>query len=216
MTAIFVMTGACLTALTLLGCGEDEEHTMSTVCELVTTMEGLDCGGEIRETSPGKALHVDPEEPLITVCNPPTYGNHYPTWSVWGESTAPIDRGYWIHNLEHGGVGLLYRCDDGCDDMVASLRQVMDETPIDLSCKAPTTHRIFLTSDPLLPRSPMVAAVAWGVQYTADCADMDSLRTFIDEHYGNGPESLCAQGSFSSDMAAAEQNAARDIRIRPE
>lgn len=193
----------------LMACGEEETLADSDtgICELITTEEGLACNGQLRETTPGKALHVSPDEELLTVCNPPAYGNHFAVWSVWGESASPIDRGYWIHNLEHGGIGLLYRCDEGCDETIDGLRAIMDDAPLDLSCKAPTTHRIFLTSDPLLPRSPMVAAVAWGVQYTADCLDIETLETFVETHYGDGPESLCAQGSYSSDMAAAEQSA---------
>lgn len=39
-----------------------------------------------------------------------------------------------------------------------------------------------------------VAAVAWGWLYTAECADIPTLKDFANAHYRQGTEDLCAPG----------------------
>jgi hypothetical protein len=36
--------------------------------------------------------------------NPPSNGQHYPEWAVWGFYTSPINPRMVVHNEEHGGV----------------------------------------------------------------------------------------------------------------
>jgi len=55
--------------------------------------------------------------------------------------------------------------------------------------------RTVITPDPLL--DVPVAAAAWGYTYKADCVDLPSLIAFATEHYGNGPEVLCGNGTTS-------------------
>ena len=183
------------------GCGEENPVDLPGQCEEEGVAEELECNGTIVfQSSLGNAHVSDETSPIPYPCSPPASGPHYPRWAVWGESSNPIPREHWVHNLEHGGIGLLYRCDDGCEEWVAQLRQEMESQPIDLSCSGGVSSRIFLTEDTLLPRSPMIAAVAWEYVYTADCVAPESLRRFVDDHYGNGPESTCAQGTFSPDI----------------
>ena len=198
MKPVGILIGVGLLMLNLNGCGEDESHfTGPGECQQTTLEEGLLCDGRLFEEGFSSQAHVDEEIPIPYTCAPPTQGPHYGRWSVWGESSTPIPRAHWVHNLEHGGVGLLYRCDSACPELVDELRSVMEAVPVDLSCSAAIEKRVFLTEDPLLPSSPMVAAVAWQQGYTASCVDADTLLGFIDEHYGNAPESLCAQGSYT-------------------
>ena len=65
--------------------------------------------------------HVLPPAPVTYDHNPPTSGCHYNL----GYGTAPITAGaydqviqpeYWVHNLEHGYVVVLYNCPAGCPD----------------------------------------------------------------------------------------------------
>ncbi|MEZ4367368.1 MAG: DUF3105 domain-containing protein [Kofleriaceae bacterium] len=126
--------------------------------------------------------------------NPPTSGPHSPAWAAWDVHHPTLDRVHWVHNLEHGGVVIAYRCDQACPDVVAELATIIDETATDPSCQAPVRHRLLLVADPLLPDGVAVAAVAWGAAFTASCVDADHLRAFIAAHYDDGPESLCADG----------------------
>src|SRR5260370_23441538 len=55
--------------------------------------------------------HV-PEGAAVTYQNnPPASGPHYPVWARYEEHAGVIARPYWVHNLEHGAIVLLYRPD---------------------------------------------------------------------------------------------------------
>ena len=54
---------------------------------------------------PGQGVHV----PSLTKkfpwnTDPPSNGQHYPLWAVWGFYTSPINPRMVVHNEEHGGV----------------------------------------------------------------------------------------------------------------
>ena len=54
---------------------------------------------------PGQGVHV----PSLTKkfpwnTDPPSNGQHYPAWAVWGFYTEPINPRMVVHNEEHGGV----------------------------------------------------------------------------------------------------------------
>jgi hypothetical protein len=56
---------------------------------------------------PGQGVHV----PSLTKkfpwnTDPPSNGQHYPLWAVWGFYTQPINPRMVVHNEEHGGVVL--------------------------------------------------------------------------------------------------------------
>lgn len=152
------------------------------------------CDVDIQEVAYEGAQHVPVDMPLSYGSNPPASGMHYPYWGTWGVHDTPLPRGNYVHNMEHGGVALLYRCDGGCPDIVAALRGVMDGQPQDSSCSAPVRNRIVVTADSLL--DVPVAAAAWRFTYRAACVDAPSLAAFISAHYDRGPESLCAQGQI--------------------
>lgn len=111
--------------------------------------------------------------------NPPHSGPHYPTAAPWGDY-ATLERGHWVHSLEHGGIVLLHDCPQGCADELAQLRSVRSLRP---------EARIIMTHDPLLEASRF-AAVAWTWVYEFDTVDLDALTCFIDQHEGNAPEDI--------------------------
>lgn len=113
--------------------------------------------------------------------NPPASGAHWPFWEqTWGEHTAVVPREMWVHNLEHGGVVLLYNCPQGCDSELAVLRQVIASR---------STQRVLLTADPLLA-APRFAAVSWTWTYRTDTPDLPTLLCFVDQHEGHAPEDV--------------------------
>ena len=98
-----------------------------------------------------------------------------------------------MHNAEHGGIVLLYRCDAGCPDVVAQLVTAARNMAADSSCTSPITKRVIVAPDPLLPDGVQVAAVAWNHAYTASCYD-PYVETFARDHYAKAPENFCADG----------------------
>ncbi len=106
-----------------------------------------------------------------------------------------------MHNLEHGGVVLLYNCgglappdydawdrpapDGGawpCPDITDGLRTVLAEESPDQFGEV----RMLVTGDEAAPKK--VSAVAWEWVYQSDTLDLDALRCFRDARYGQGPE----------------------------
>ena len=167
---------------------------------MATSLAG--CGGgsqsapsPVTASPPGVAVpnegwvHV-PEGTAITYQNnPPASGSHYPVWLRYQEYAQPIDRGYWVHNLEHGAIVVLYR-PDASADLVRQLTDAFRSIPVDTSCGH---QRALLTSDPQLPR--LVAAVAANFVLLSDMVDAPAIRDFAVARRGHGPEQLCDQGT---------------------
>ena len=143
------------------------------------------------------AMHVPINTDVQYDSNPPSSGPHYPYWAAYQAFTTPVDRRYYVHNLEHGAIVFLYRCDDGggCPDVAAALQMASNSLPDDPLCSQAgegVRVRTVITPDPLIDTP--VAAAAWGWTYTADCIDLPTLEAFAAAHYGQGPELLCTNG----------------------
>jgi hypothetical protein len=136
-----------------------------------------------------EGTHVDYDS------NPPSSGPHYPVWAAYQVWDHPVQREYYVHDLEHGAVVFAYKCpsDGGCEDVVRALKAASDALPSDPICDPSVRVRTVITPDPLL--DVPIAAAAWGWVYKADCLDPASLADFALAHYGQGPEVTCANGS---------------------
>jgi uncharacterized protein DUF3105 len=141
------------------------------------------------------ALHVMIGSAIQWNSNPPSSGEHYPIWAAYQAYTTPVPRGYYVHNLEHGAIVLLYHCGDGgCPDVVAALQAASDVIPDDPLCAGQGVRvRTVITPDPLI--DVPIAAAAWGWTYQAQCIDPATLKRFAIDHYGQGPEALCGNGT---------------------
>lgn len=170
----------------IAGCVEPPRSASSPV--------GL-CGERI-EVPIEDGIHVEPPADIEWSSNPPVTGTHYPVWAAYEQlyDTPLLDRGYWLHSVEHGGIALLYNCPQGCADEVARLVAIVRAQPRDPHCAPPLRTRILIAADPLLPEETRFAAVAWGSGYRASCMDEAALATFVAEHYGRAGENTCADG----------------------
>ncbi|MEM9462661.1 MAG: DUF3105 domain-containing protein [Myxococcota bacterium] len=150
-------------------------------CERFEFTEVDGCPAPVGESfcSEGSAHHpIDTE--LTWEANPPHSGPHWPMWSTWGEHPSTLAREMWVHNLEHGGIVLSYRCPGGCEPQLEILRTVMEMRP-DL--------RILITPDPELPADGF-AAISWTWVYGFDSPDLDTLLCFVDQHENHAPEDV--------------------------
>ncbi len=152
---------------------------------------GGTCGGIAQSVASEAGLHVAPGTDITWSTNPPVTGMHYPVWGAYDRTYAALDRGYYLHDAEHGAIVFLYNCPAGCPDVVAGLEAIVRAMPVDPSCTAPVRNRALVTGDPNLPA--MVGAVAWDNWFTASCVD-PYLTTFATNHYASGPEDLCNDG----------------------
>ena len=152
------------------------------------------CGTvDILPEDPG--VHVPQGSQITWSSNPPASGEHFPIWAAYDRSYDPLDRGFWVHNAEHGAVVLAYRCDAGCPDVIAGLEDVVRAIPVDAKCVSPVKSRSLVVADPLLPDGVQVAAIAWGTIYTGSCVDPTALATFVHDFYGSAPEDFCDDGA---------------------
>ena len=121
--------------------------------------------------------------------NPPASGPHYPVWLRWAEYSQVIPRGYWVHNLEHGGIIVLYR-PDAPAEVIRQITDAYRAIPDDPLCGH---KRAALVPDPQLPR--LTAVVAADYALPGDTVDAAAVRAFAVARRGHGPEQLCDQGS---------------------
>jgi hypothetical protein len=134
-------------------------------------------------------LHVTEGSPIAYRANPPASGPHYPVWARYQEHTVTVARGYWVHNLEHGGVVFLHR-PGAPAATVDALRAAYRALPNDPACGH---KRALLTADPDLPGDTAVVAADFMLQ--AGCTDAGAVRSFVNAHLGRGPEQVCADGT---------------------
>ncbi len=162
-----------------------DSTTLPEVCEIADASPFADvegCPVPIGEPSCSEGQeHVPQDSAIEWLSDPPHSGPHYPTWETWGEHEDWVPRGNWVHNLEHGGIVLAYRCNDDCPDELAVLREVVAMRP-DL--------RILLTQDPLLGGEPRFAAIAWTWIHRFDAPDLAELLCFADQHENFAPEDV--------------------------
>jgi hypothetical protein len=110
---------------------------------------------------------------------PPVGGPHSSCWGTWGVQDSELRAERWVHNLEHGGIVFLYRCDAGCPEEVKMLAALLTDRP-----------RTLLTAYSRLPKR--FAVVAWGYRLTSDCLDTDAFAAFYATHVGHGRESIAS------------------------
>jgi hypothetical protein len=118
---------------------------------------------------------------------PPTSGPHYFTPAVYGFYTEPLQLARVLHNLEHGGVYMLYGSKTPSDTS-QKLREIYDKDPRGLIVA------------PLPELGTKIAFGAWtsdnpgsnevGTGHLALCTQVDAsaVQKFLDEYRGRGPE----------------------------
>lgn len=108
---------------------------------------------------------------------PPVGGDHSQCWANWGVQDSELKPERWVHNLEHGGVALLYRCENDCDEDIARLSTFTNDHP-----------RTLLTAYSKLPQR--FAIVSWEHRLVSDCLDLDAFELFYKANFDHGLESI--------------------------
>jgi hypothetical protein len=150
----------------------------------------LSCGPGIVAVADEGRMHIAFGTPVTYLHNPPASGTHWPYPAPWGVHTEIVAREWWVHNLEHQGIVLLYNCPggdggpDACGSDVAQLIAIMNGRQPDVFNEV----RILLTPDEVLPTR--FAAVAWDWVWSGDTLDVPTIECFIDARYGRGPEMI--------------------------
>jgi hypothetical protein len=115
---------------------------------------------------------------------PPSSGDHYDQPAGYGFFQREIPTGNWVHDLEHGGIVVLYRpdlCDQACQ---AQLQDTYSSAPT--SQLFPGTRKMLVM--PYQEMDHAIAAVAWGWVDELDAFDKDRILAFYRAHVDRGPE----------------------------
>ncbi len=141
--------------------------------------------GELgREVPSEGALHVEQGTVIDYQNYPPSSGPHYPAPYNWGVYTEEVPEGNFVHNLEHGGIVILYKCDEPCPDLERSL--------VDLYQTVPPSGfgNVKLLTSPYSKLQNPITALAWGWILEMDEFDQDRMLRFYKARLDKGPEQV--------------------------
>lgn len=127
-----------------------------------------------------------PEGAAITYASrPPVGGPHYPVpYPEYGLSDVAVAPGYWVHNLEHGALVLLYRCAVNCPEQSMALQGLYDALTGANSHSRLT--RLLIT--PYADMDHRFAIIAWGHKFEMDKLDLEQAEAFYAAYIDRGPE----------------------------
>jgi len=187
-------------------------------CTTVDTVQPA-ASGEVGQVQPdmGNGHMLSGDKVTFPVC-PPASGKHLNKQGfgplkpkVYGPDDQSVPNG-WIHNLEHGGLVLLYACDKGaCDTIGLAALDTFDAGfPASAVCALPAG-----TVGPVVARFEQMptryAALVWNRVLYLDTLDAQKIYDFytrygervVDGRFVSPPEPQCAVPS-ATPAASAE------------
>jgi hypothetical protein len=136
--------------------------------------------------------HVDPSTTPTYKFYPPASGPHYSATGIapvnW-QTIATLQEGQYIHNLEHGGIAILYDCPSGTD--CTTLKNALENYVTNLAPVEPTYNEIKVVLTPYSRgMQKKVALVAWDYIEFLDSYDQAEITRFYENHVNQGPERI--------------------------
>jgi hypothetical protein len=136
--------------------------------------------------------HVDPSTVPTYKSYPPASGPHYSAQGVapvpW-QTIDTLQEGQYIHNLEHGGIAILYNCPSGAD--CTTLKNSLENYVKNLAPAEPTYKEVKLVLTPYSRNmTKKVALVAWDYIEFLDSYDQAEITRFYENHVNHGPEQI--------------------------
>lgn len=118
---------------------------------------------------------------------------------VWGFHARPYPPEDWVHNLEHGGIAILYECpqpqaaggaqfvdtDLSCPDEQSPVQNFMSSAP-----REALFQEVKIVATPYPVPNHRFALVAWGWRLFMDTWDPALAERFYEAHVDNGPERI--------------------------
>ena len=133
--------------------------------------------------------HVAIGTPVTYQHNPPASGTHFPQAQPYGVYDAPVLEGFWVHNLEHGGVVLLFACDgDACKQTADQIRPLFEKLPKSRWDNVKFVAVPYTKTDSQMTTPFML--VAWDRQLPLQTLDESIIQTFYKAYVDKGPENV--------------------------
>lgn len=115
--------------------------------------------------------------------HPPASGPHYPAPAPAGVYVQGLEPGFWVHNLEHGYVVVLYKPPIAAD-LVTQFRAMLQEFP---PSKFGNVKLVFAPYENMLHR---FAVLSWDWRMWLDLFDRTKVLEFYRAHVDQGREDL--------------------------
>ena len=128
--------------------------------------------------------HVPEGQPVPYPSYPPTSGPHWPRPAPWGVYDFEIAPEVYVHDLEHGGIVVLYHCPRPCPDLVEQLRRAYATLP------RSKYGSVKLLVSPASILDHRLAFLAWTWIEELDDFDQGRLLRFYKAHVDRGPEDV--------------------------
>jgi hypothetical protein len=148
-------------------------------------------------TSAPKAAYAVPDEGAghIPACQPnyqhkpPSSGCHASVQgvapAVWQAYTTALPPEDWVHNLEHGGIVLVYRCSGTeCSTIYGEAFKLFALLPKE------KYNEIKLVTTPYQDMTPKYALLAWDQEQDLDTLDVNAVKAFYQSFVDHGREDL--------------------------
>jgi hypothetical protein len=135
--------------------------------------------------------HVQAGTQITYQHQPPTSGSHYSQAGVapvaW-QTIGTLQPEVWVHNLEHGGIVVLYNCPSGCDDLQKQLTTYVNSiVPAEPQYGE---YKIILSPYSQGMGTHKVALLAWDRIEFLDGYDQAKITQFYESHADKGPERI--------------------------
>ncbi len=136
--------------------------------------------------------HIDPSTTPTYKFYPPASGPHYSAQGIaplpW-QTIDTVQEGQYIHNLEHGGMAILYDCPSGTD--CTTLKNALENYVKNLAPAEPTYNEVKVVLTPYSKgMQKKVALVAWDYIEFLDGYDQAEITRFYENHVNQGPEQI--------------------------
>ena len=149
-------------------------------------------GGGTGPDGPGERIaeagrgHISPgqgHDPYNSVpaTSGPHFGGEFGAPVAWRIYDEPLDPEQYVHNLEHGGIGIFYDCPEGCPDIVSELTDLVEEG-------RSGGAKILMAPHPDM--DTRISLAAWTFLDQFDVFDESRVRAFVSAHESspNAPE----------------------------
>jgi hypothetical protein len=133
----------------------------------------------------GVGRHVAQGRTLSQQNRPPSSGLHYPSSARYAVVSDAIPAGNWIHNLEHDGIVILYRCEDPqeCGEIASRVRAEVSDV-----ARRGAFGQVKIVGAPYLDMDTPFIALAWRRTLPLHELDAEQILAFYDRYVDRGPE----------------------------
>jgi hypothetical protein len=129
--------------------------------------------------------HIGQGRGLPQQNRPPSSGLHYGSAARYTVTAQPVPTGNWLHNLEHGGIAILYRCADSqeCAETAGLVQREVGSI-----ASEGNYGQVKIVGTPYQEMDTPFTAVAWRRTLPLESFDAEQLLAFYDRYVDRGPE----------------------------